>query len=254
VPVEVALTRQARARLNIYPILSVAAFGIDAFLTDRFGGVSKAPYDSLNLATHVGDDPDLVEQNRCLVAQACGVAPDRLVTVRQVHSSEVLEIHGPVEGRKADALVSSASGVALAILVADCVPVLLVDVESSRFGVVHAGWRGLHAEILASALARFDSATTVHAFLGPSISGDAYQVGPEVARYFAAVPGALRADHDDRWLLDLRQVAMSQLSEIGLTDARIEFCTQTTDGGATFFSDRARRPCGRFGLVARRAS
>jgi YfiH family protein len=254
VPVEVTLTRRARGTLSVYPISSVAAFGIDAFFTDRFGGVSKAPYDSLNLASHVGDEPDLVEQNRRLVAWACGVAPDRLVTVRQVHSSDTLEVHEPVVDGEADALVSSTSDVALAILVADCVPVLLVDVESSRFGVVHAGWRGLHAGILASALARFDSPATVQAFLGPSISRDAYQVGPEVARHFVAVPGALRTDHDDRWLLDLRHVAMSQLSEIGLDDERIEFCTQATDGGATFFSDRARRPCGRFALVARRAS
>ena len=253
-PIEVTLTRQARGALRVYPISSVIRFSIDAFLTDRFGGVSQAPYDTLNLASHVGDDPDRVKENRRLVARACGVVPERLVIARQLHSSDVLEVAGPVVGGEADALVSSTPDVALAILVADCVPVLLVDTASTRFGAVHAGWRGLDAGVLANALSRFASPATVHAFLGPSISPDAYQVGPEVARHFTSVSGALRPDQGDRSRLDLRRVAAAQLTELGIADERIEVASQTTDGGATFFSDRAQRPCGRFALVARRAS
>jgi copper oxidase (laccase) domain-containing protein len=90
--------------------------------------------------------------------------------------------------------------------------------------------------------------------MGPCISPAAYQVGPEVARHFASVPRAILADQGDRSRLDLRAVATAQLSELGIGDERIEFSRQVTDGGAVFYSDRAARPCGRFALVAARAS
>ena len=93
----------------------------------------------------------------------------------------------------------------------------------------------------------------VHAFVGPCISFEGYQVGPEVAASFAHVRGALRADGGDRSRLDLRRVAVHELSTNGVFDDHIEVCAQSTDGGETFFSDRAARPCGRFALVAKRA-
>ena len=253
-PIEVALARESRGELGVHPVVSAREFGVDAFVTDRSGGVSEAPYDTLNLASHVGDDVGRVSENRRRLAQGCGIDPEHLVIVRQVHSNDVLEVSGPVEGGEADALVSSTGGLALAVLVADCVPVLLVDEASPRFGVVHAGWRGLAAGVLGAALSRFESPAAVRVFLGPSISPAAYQVGPEVARHFTSVPGALLADQGDRSRLDLRRVAAAQLIELGIADGSIEVSRQATDGGATFFSDRAARPCGRFALVARRAS
>jgi copper oxidase (laccase) domain-containing protein len=129
----------------------------------------------------------------------------------------------------------------------------LVESTSSRFCLVHAGWRGLRAGIIAQALEHL-RASNVHAFLGPSISSAGYQVGPEVATHFMEIPNALASDGADRSRLDLRLVAASQLRTGGVRDERISIAAQVTDGGGVFFSDRARRPCGRFGLIAKRVS
>lgn len=247
---DIVLETRTRDSLTVYPISRATKFGVDAFVTDRSGGVSNAPYDSLNLAEHVGDAPDDVAENRRRVRVACGRA--RLVTVTQVHGPRVIDAADVTDASEADAIVTTNSRLALAILVADCVPVLLVDTASARFALVHAGWRGLQRGVIGAALSHFSRASTVYAFVGPSISRDAYQVGPEVARHFDHVPGALRADVGDRALLDLRRVTVTQLLDHGVRDESVELSSQVTDGGGTFFSDRAQRPCGRFALVATR--
>jgi hypothetical protein len=254
VPIDVTLDAEIRGALTIYPVKSAVELGVDAFVTDRFGGVSAAPYDSLNLGDHVEDDANNVNENRRRVATAANVDPTRLVIVRQVHGANVLDASNVTATSEADGLVTKRDDVALAILVADCVPILLVDSASSRFALVHAGWRGLAEGVINEALAVFDDPATVHAFLGPSISPEAYQVGPEVARHFVDVDGALLADGDDRSRLDLRLVAAHQLLVAGVPDESIVRSRQVTDGGGVFFSDRAQRPCGRFALVAKRAS
>jgi hypothetical protein len=229
-------------------------FNIDAFVTDRFGGVSVAPYDSLNLAGHVGDETEHVSENRRRVAEASGVDLEHFITVHQVHGDDVLEVtEAPFSG-EGDGLVTTMTGVALAMLVADCVPLLLADESSARFGVVHAGWRGLTSGVLKRAMAHFEQPRAVRAFVGPCISAEGYQIGPEVATHFKNDPEALYADAGDRSRLDLRHVVARQLYELGLLDEHVEQSRQSTDGGELFFSDRARRPCGRFALVARRLS
>jgi len=244
------LIPEVRGVLTVHCIDGARRLGVDAFVTDRFGGVSEGPYESLNLGDHVGDDIAHVIENRRRVADAAGV--EQLVIVRQVHGAEVLDALNPGVKCEGDGLFSSSSDLALAILVADCVPVLLVDEASHDFAVVHAGWRGLASGVLARAVARFARPATLHAFLGPAISGEHYQVGPEVATNFTDVPGAVLEDTRDRSLLDLRRVGAHQLRQLGLDDARVSVSDQGTDGGGLFFSDRAARPCGRFALVARR--
>ncbi len=226
--------------------------GVDAFVTDRFGGVSRSPFDALNLGDRVGDDVGDVLENRRRVASAIGVDASGLTIVRQVHGNRVLDASHAAASSEADALFSDDVDVALAVLVADCIPLLLADEGSSRFAVVHAGWRGLHEGVIAATLARFEDAKNVIAFLGPSISQEGYQVGPEVATLFADVAGAVIADDDDRSRLDLREVATAQLRRLGVRDGHVLRSQQVTDGGEMFFSDRAHRPCGRFALVARR--
>jgi hypothetical protein len=240
-----------RGPLTVHPVASVREFGVEAFVTDRFHGASEAPYDSLNLGDHVGDDPEHVRENRRAVARAIGA--DRLVIVRQVHGARVIDARDATPHSEADALFSDGSDLALAILVADCVPLLLVESTSSRFCLVHAGWRGLRAGIIAEALGQF-CAAEVHAFLGPSISPARYQVGPDVAAHFDDVPNALTPDGADRSRLDLRLVATTQLRAAGVNEEHISLSAQVTDGGDVFFSDRAHRPCGRFGIVAKRVS
>ena len=104
-PVEVTLAPEVRGPLTVYPIESARAFGVDAFVTDRFHGASSAPYDSLNLGDHVGDDLDHVRKNRRLVARAIGA--DHLVTVRQVHGARVLDASDAMPESEADALLSA---------------------------------------------------------------------------------------------------------------------------------------------------
>jgi hypothetical protein len=243
-----------RGPLSVHPIESVRHLGIDAFVTDRFGGVSAAPFDSLNLGDHVGDDLDDVQENRHRVARALDVAVSNLVIVRQVHGSNVLDASLATPSSTADAIFCDDATMALAILVADCVPLLIADERSKRFAVIHAGWRGLAAGIIARTLAHFDNAASLHAFIGPSISREGYQVGPEVASHFTQVTGALTPDGADRSRLDLHRVATHQLVDCGVRDAAIVRSQQVTDGAETFFSDRAQRPCGRFALVAKRTS
>jgi len=249
-PNQHSLSPEARGALTVHRIDAAVRLGVDAFVTDRFGGVSEGPYKSLNLGGHVGDDIGHVMENRRRVAQAAGV--EQLVIMRQVHGADVLDAPMPGVECEGDGLFSSSSDLALAILVADCVPVLLVDETSRNFAVVHAGWRGLHTGVLARAVARFGDPADLHAFLGPAISGEHYQVGPEVATKFADVPGAVLPDVRDRSLLDLRRVGAHQLRQLGLDDENVLVSDQSTDGGGLFFSDRAARPCGRFALVARR--
>jgi YfiH family protein len=252
VPIDVALNAETRGSLSVHPIESVRSLGIDAFITDRFGGVSAAPFDSLNLGDHVGDNLNDVQENRRRVASALDVAPSNLVIVRQVHGARVLDASLATSSSEADALLCDDTTKALAILVADCVPILIADETSNRFAVLHAGWRGLALGIIAQTLARFNDAANVRVFIGPSISRETYQVGPEVAAHFSNVGGAVLADGGDKSRLDLRRVAAFQLMDGGVRDASIFRSTDVTDGAQTFFSDRVHRPCGRFALVAKR--
>jgi hypothetical protein len=252
VPVELTLSPKTHGELNVYPIEFARHFGVRAFVTGRTGGVSAAPYESLNLADHVDDDPTRVLENRRRVAEAIGVDAPRLIVISQVHGRDVVNANQANADSAGDVIVDFGDGFAVAVLVADCLPILLVDEDSPTLAVVHAGWRGLENNVLESALENFEHHEAVHAFLGPCISAASYQVGPEVAEHFTAVPGAVTPDTGDRSRLDLRCVAVAQLLALKVPEHQITIASQSTDGGATFFSDRATRPCGRFALVARR--
>jgi YfiH family protein len=252
VPAELTLSASQHGVLNVYPIEFARHFGVRAFVTGRTGGVSPAPYESLNLGDHVDDVPGNVQENRRRVADAIGVDANRLVIINQVHGRDVVNANEATSESAGDVIVDFGDGFAVAVVVADCLPILLVDEDSPTLAVVHAGWRGLQSNVLESALEHFEHHDAVHAFLGPSISAASYQVGPEVAEHFANVPGALTPDTGDRSRLDLRAVALAQLRALNVTEEHITMASQSTDGGATFFSDRAARPCGRFALVARR--
>jgi hypothetical protein len=254
VPVPLKLHCEERGLLRVHCAETFRQWGVEAFVTDRFGGVSVGPYESLNLGLHVGDDPVDVAENRERVARAVGIRADHLIFVDQVHGARIVDAQVGTSIEKADGLFSARSDLALAIMVADCVPILLVDPDSADFAVVHAGWRGLKGEVLSNALERFTEPSSVRALLGPSISARRYQVGPEVAEYFRDLPGAVHADQGDRSLLDLRTVATLLLVGLGLRDEHVSVCEESTDETTTFYSARAQQPCGRFALVARRSS
>lgn len=148
--------------------------------TSRHGGVSQAPYDQRNLALHVGDDPSDVIANRLNLAVELGIEGDALFFMNQVHGCEVIEItHDSVasSARECDALITRTPGIALAVLVADCAPVILIGERSSA--VIHVGWRGLFGGIVEKVVALM-APERFRAQIGPTICGNCYQVGNEL--------------------------------------------------------------------------
>jgi len=222
--------------------------GVDAVVTDRWGGVSWGPYESLNLGLHVGDDPALVEENRRIAAGLCGGVPEELATCTQVHGRDVVVVDGPGHAGDADALVTTVPGVVLMVLMADCVPVLLVDPAARVLACVHAGWRGTVADVVGATVEVMRSlgAGEIDAFLGPAVPVERYQVGPEVV---AAADRAGLADAvADGEHFDLWSANTMLLARAGVTSIDTSGCVPTGDD---YFSDRLQRPCGRFGLLAR---
>ena len=266
------LLREAGAlRLLTWPALT--ASGADAAVTARAGGVSSGPYATLNLSLTVGDDEECVLENRRRLAAAFGARQADFVFARQVHGAGVRIVGDADRGSGSyalddaipdvDALVTSTPGVVLAILTADCVPIVLHDPLAGVLACVHAGWRGTVAGVCAAAVAAMQtlgsSPAGIIAALGPAMSPDLYQVGPDVHQavtqsFGPAAPALLRPDsHDGRWLLDLWSANRLALQEAGIPAAQIHVTDIPTGpaGHDCFFSDRAARPCGRLALVAR---
>jgi len=245
--------------------------GLEVAVTTRRGGVSAGPYDSLNLGLHVGDDPEAVVENRRRAAGTVGATLDELVVGAQVHGRRVAQVTRAEAGRGAtssadalggvDGLVTVDPGVTLVTLVADCVPVVLADPIAGVLAAVHAGWRGTVARVLDSALAAMAGLGShpgdVVAALGPAVPPEHYQVGPEVAQAARAglgaegADGALRTDPDGRWRLDLWVANHQVLVEAGVPANQVLVASVPTGSPGPFFSDRERRPCGRFALLAR---
>ena len=258
-------------RLLTWPALDASRVG--AAVTARAGGVSSGPYESLNLSLSVGDDPGCVLENRHRLATAFGAAPGDFVFARQVHGAGVRVVTEADRGSGAfrlddavddtDALVTTSPEVVLAILTADCVPIVLHDPVAGVLACVHAGWRGTVAGVTAATLAVMQGLGTcpsdVVAGIGPAVGADRYQVGPDVhqavTRSFG--PAAAQFIHPDpsapgRWLLDLRAANRHALRQAGVPGARIHAADIPTGPvPGHFFSDRAARPCGRLALAAR---
>ena len=160
--------------------------------TDRAGGSSTGDFDSLNLGGHVGDEAAAVEANREQVAASVGVPRDHLLFLQQCHGAEVVVATGPWEAGgppPADGVVTATVGVALAVLVADCTPVLLADAEAGVVGAVHAGRPGMTAGIVDVAVERMRElgARDLRAVVGPSICARCYEVPEELRAAAAAV-------------------------------------------------------------------
>ena len=216
---------------------------VTAGVSTRHGGVSGPPYDTLNLGRHVGDDPTCVEENRRRFCASLDTDPAWLATAGQVHGSTVRVLDAPRHEPFCDGLVTSTPGLLLAIATADCAAVLLADPEAGVAGACHAGWRGAVAEIVADTVEvmRGEGAepARIHAHIGPCLSRDVFEVGPEVAAQFADS----RVHHpsaDAKPHVDLKGTLHDQLTAAGVPPDAIEqsdHCTlQEPDD---FFSYRA---------------
>ena len=194
-------------------------------VTDRRGGRSGAPYESFNLGDHVGDDPADVAANRARVARELGVPDDRLVWMEQVHGTGVAVVDRPQAAPlpATDAVVTATPGLVLAVLAADCVPVLLADSETGVVAAVHAGREGVRKGVLPgalSAMARLGArARHVTALLGPAICGACYEVPAAMQADVARIaPAAAVRTRRDTPGLDLRAGIEEILRRAGIPE------------------------------------
>jgi YfiH family protein len=241
------------ARADDLPVVAVdLGPGVRAAFTSRAGGVSRPPYDALNLGAAVGDEPAAVAENRLRVERWAG-AP--LVVATQVHGARAVRVDPEHrEPGEADALVTTSPDVAVAVYVADCVPVLLADAQARVVAAVHVGRAGLVAGVLQSAVAAMVAAgadpSRLRAAAGPSIAGASYEVPAAMRDEVAAVVPATAAT--TAWgtpALDLPAGVVAVLRELGVADVHV-------DGRDTFrdpalFSHRRSAGTGRFAGVVR---
>ncbi|HEX6142476.1 MAG TPA: peptidoglycan editing factor PgeF [Geminicoccaceae bacterium] len=243
------------------PLLAMGGGVRHGFFTRR-GGVSGAPFDSLNCGFSSGDDPDRVRRNRARALDALGLAPSSLATGRQVHGRDVIVANAPAPdrpARAADALVTDRPGITLGTLGADCAPVLFADPEAGVIGAAHAGWRGALAgvvEATVEAMIGLGAAPDrIQAAVGPCIAWSSYEVGPDLeAEVLAADPGSgshfERLPDGDRLRFDLKGYVLRRLARagVGRTMALAEDTLAEPD---RFFSSRRTRRAGgeRFGLL-----
>ena len=192
---------------------------VQAVCTTRQGGASQPPFASLNLGTNTGDDPAAVTANRQRLENLLGL-PSSPSWLNQQHGDMVVRLDQPSAGSLADAAVTGKPEIVLAVLTADCLPVLVCDRSGTQVAAIHAGWRGLAAGILPAALSCLPPVPDLIAWLGPAIGRNAYEVGLDVRQAItAAIPGSEEYFHPcsaDHWLADLPGVARAQLAAMGV--------------------------------------
>ncbi|EMF29483.1 multicopper polyphenol oxidase [Streptomyces gancidicus BKS 13-15] len=223
--------------------MSGAHFGF----TDRWGGVSAAPYEELNLGGAVGDDPQAVLTNRELAAKALGVDPARVIWMNQVHGADAVVVDEPWGDRpvpEVDAVVTARRGLALAVLTADCVPVLLADPVAGVVAAAHAGRPGLVAGVVPAAVRAMtglgaDPARIV-ARTGPAVCGRCYEVPERMRADVAAVEPAAYAETSwDTPAVDVVAGVHAQLERLGVSGAeRSPVCTRESDDHFSYRRDR----------------
>lgn len=221
--------------------------------SDRHGGVSRAPYGSLNLADHVGDDPAAVLRNRELAATGLGLDPERVIYLTQVHGAEAVLAREPWQGRRpeADASVTDVPGLGLAIMVADCTPVLLADPEAGIVATAHAGRPGMAAGVVPAVIDKMRTLGAVPgrivAYTGPAVCGACYEV-PEAMRADVAerVPESFATTSWGTPSVDVPGGVWAQLRAAGVTPEhshRSKICAMES---ADHYSYRREGATGRF--------
>ncbi|AJE67826.1 peptidoglycan editing factor PgeF [Corynebacterium glutamicum] len=220
--------------------------------TTRAGGVSQSPYASFNLGDHVGDDPQAVASNRNRLADIIGLSPDKVVYMEQIHSNTVTVIdEAPADGQAVeatDALVTTQRGLALAVLVADCVPVLLSDTDAGVIAAVHAGRMGARNGIVAKTIAKMEELgakpSRIHALMGAAASGANYEVPEAMARDVEAkLPGSIARTTKGTTGLDIRAGLLRQMLSLGVQ--MIDSDPRCTIEDEDLFSYRREGPTGR---------
>ena len=237
---------------------------VHAVFSTRAGGVSAAPFDSLNLGDHVGDDAAAVAINRQRLASAIGAEPVFMRQPHGIHSAD-LDLWAAGDQPSADACTTAVAGRACTVMVADCLPLLLCDRQGLAVGAAHAGWRGLAAGVVESCVAALrhrlgDPAAPLMAWLGPCIGQPAFEVGDEVRQAFVGHDAAASACFEPgaapgKWQADLAGLARRRLALAGVAgvfgnDGGAGWCTVSES--SRFFSHR--RDAARLGSTGRMAA
>jgi YfiH family protein len=210
--------------------------GVRAAFTTRLGGVSAAPWDSFNLAMHVGDDPARVAANRTRLREMLALEAEP-AWLNQVHGVAVSDADSRASPSTADAATSSNAGAACVVMVADCLPVLFATRDGARIGAAHAGWRGLASGVLEHTVKALGvPGKDLLAWLGPCISREHFEVGEEVREKFVKQESGASAHFDrnsrDRWQADLVGLAKRRLGALDINDI--------SGGSWCTFADRER--------------
>ncbi|MFV9474030.1 peptidoglycan editing factor PgeF [Advenella sp. RU8] len=243
---------------NLHTVTGKPWPGVQYFCTTRQGGQSLPPYDSMNMGLHTGDDPVAVGQNRARLQR---LLPGPVVWLEQVHGTDVHDVDQAGENAfpvTADAAVTTQTNKVLAIMTADCLPVVLASENGEVIGAAHAGWRGLLNGVLENTLGKMRCKTresNFRAWIGPAIGFEAFEVGQEVydafmnndenqALYFRSHP-----HHPGKWLADLSALAVYRLQKNGVNVVEeSELCTFMNHD--RFFSYRRQNRTGRMVTVA----
>tara|TARA_B100002003_G_scaffold94232_1_gene87846 strand:+ start:1928 stop:2701 length:774 start_codon:yes stop_codon:yes gene_type:complete len=199
---------------------------VRAVSTTRASGVSERPWNSLNLGSHVEDEPKHVQENRRRLAESIGLGGDRIGWLNQVHGTEIVELtpNNVGQAAKADASYTRHPGIACAILTADCLPVILADSEGAVVGAAHCGWRSLCGGIVENLVSAMVVAPeTLQAWLGPAIGPDSFEVGPEVRDAFikhnpeAAAAFETEGARPGHFMADIYALATLRLNHLGVS-------------------------------------
>lgn len=213
-----------------------APANVRAVTTLRVGGSSTGPYASLNLATHVGDDPAAVAENRRQLREALNLSVEP-AWLNQVHGVRVVEAEATTTPPAADASIATRAGQVCVVMTADCLPVVFCDRDGTRVGAAHAGWRGLVGGVLAATVDALQvPSRNLLAWLGPAIEQPAFEVGDEVREQFLARDpanaGAFEPNSRGRWQADLYRLARHELARLGVSEVY--------GGGFNCFADSTR--------------
>ncbi|MCH9743411.1 MAG: peptidoglycan editing factor PgeF [Gammaproteobacteria bacterium] len=211
-----------------------------AFTTIRKGGVSEAPYDSLNLATHVGDDIDAVNENRKRLRQTFKL-PQHIQWLTQVHGERAIEIDKETENFEADACFTQAYQTVCAVLTADCLPILLCNDSGSEVAAIHAGWKSLMAGVVETTIKSLNSpGSRLYAWLGPAIGPEAFEINDEIRLDFIQKNednGSAFEQRDGAWFADIQQLGRIALKSQNVSQIfTSDHCTVQEE--ALFYSYR----------------